>query len=183
MKCTSDAAIFMSVLCVSKRFLAFNWTEDLLLLEWDQLLCCCLPSTANRRDPSILCAASDLAGSCSGCQAAPGGEGVSGWEAELHVSIAHGVRDAHRCVQDLPRAMVAISQSKGFDVTHQFTPTPSLPFLYVGDSRGYFHVGSCFFLISYLYFQIVWLLTGLLKVYLAKVYTSADLKIQFLCKS
>lgn len=65
MKGSSDIAILMSGVCVSKHFSAFKWTENLLLLESDQLLCCChcWPKTAviGKEEESILTAGSDLA--------------------------------------------------------------------------------------------------------------------------
>lgn len=64
MKGSSDTAIFMSVICVSKHFSDFKWTENLLLLESEQFLrrCQCLPNTAvvGKEEESILCAGCDL---------------------------------------------------------------------------------------------------------------------------
>lgn len=192
MKGSSDSAIFMSVLCVSKHFSAFKRTENLLLLESDQLLCCCrcLPNTAvvGKQEESILCAGSDLTvRNITASWLVLMEKGVSGWEGrESSVCASH--RDlgrpevCTRCCEVCqglcwplasPRALMSPITS------------PPLPFLCVEDSRGQFNVGSwVFFLLCYLYLKILWFLTGHRKVYLTKVCTSADfMKIQVLCKS
>lgn len=125
---------------MGKHLLAAKWTENLLFIRIQSVaaLSMLLCQTQLLQNPPGTLALLSVRNT-----AAPWPllmeKGVSGWEGRalrcVHRMLSfRAVGAVHRLLQDLPRARLAISQSKGFNVI--FTHALSLSPVCAGDSRG-----------------------------------------------